>query len=221
MKRLVFSLLLLAMAAHGQDSPPYRIGGGVSAPRVISKKELGYSEEARKARLEGTVVVSLVVGEDGAPRDVKAARSLGFGLDEKAIQAVSAWRFAPGQKEGNPVAVQTTIEVNFRLPGRPGHWRFTRAAFDPPAGASVPSLVKQEFPPDSDSHEPGWVTLTLEIDQHGNPINFHVEKASDAEAERDVIEAAREWRFNPGMKNGTPIVVPLTLEFARAAKAGN
>lgn len=93
----------------------YRIGGGVSAPVVLSKVEPEYSEEARKAKWQGTVVLTLVVDEHGLPQAMKVTRSLGLGLDQKAIEAVSKWRFKPGMKDGKPVPVIATIEVNFRL----------------------------------------------------------------------------------------------------------
>ena len=93
----------------------FRIGGGVSAPSVLSKVEPEYSEEARKAKWQGTVVVSVIVDELGRPRNVRVQRSLGLGLDQKAVEAVSQWRFKPGLKDGKPVPVIATIEVNFRL----------------------------------------------------------------------------------------------------------
>jgi protein TonB len=93
----------------------YRIGGGVSSPSVLSKVEPEYSEEARKAKWQGTVVLQLVVDEHGLPKDPKVTRSLGLGLDQKAIEAVMKWRFKPGMKDGKPVPVIATIEVNFRL----------------------------------------------------------------------------------------------------------
>jgi len=93
----------------------YRIGGGVSAPVPIYKPEPEYSEEARKAKFQGTVVLFIVVDEKGNPRDLKVIRPLGLGLDQKAIEAVQKWKFRPGMKDGHPVSVQATIEVNFRL----------------------------------------------------------------------------------------------------------
>ena len=74
-----------------------------------------YSEEARKAKYQGTCVLWLVVGPDGRPRDIKVARTLGLGLDEKAIEAVKQWKFEPAMKDGKPVAVQINVEVSFRL----------------------------------------------------------------------------------------------------------
>lgn len=93
----------------------YRVGGGVTAPIVLSKKDPEYSEEARKAKYQGTVLLSIEVSPSGTASNIKVVRSLGLGLDEKAIDAVKQWKFKPGYKDGKPVTVAATIEVNFRL----------------------------------------------------------------------------------------------------------
>jgi protein TonB len=93
----------------------FRVGGGVSAPRALYTPDPEYSEEARKAKYQGVCVLWMIVGPDGKPRDVKVARSLGMGLDQKAIEAVRNWRFDPAMKDGKPVAVQINVEVSFRL----------------------------------------------------------------------------------------------------------
>lgn len=93
----------------------FRVGGGVSPPELLQKVEPEYSEEARKAKQQGTVVLQVVVGIDGRVHDVKITRPLGLGLDEKAIEAVKRWSFRPGRKEGKAVAVIANIEVNFHL----------------------------------------------------------------------------------------------------------
>ena len=93
----------------------YRIGGGVSPPSILYKVEPEYSEEARKAKFQGTVLLFVVVDEKGNPRDIKIIRPLGLGLDQKAVEAVEKWKFSPGKKDGKPVPVQAQIEVNFRL----------------------------------------------------------------------------------------------------------
>ena len=99
----------------GTGGGAYRVGGGVSAPRPIYDPDPEYSEEARHAKYQGTVLLSVVVGLDGRPRDIRVQRSLGMGLDEKAIEAVRKWAFEPAMKDGHPVAVQVNIEVSFRL----------------------------------------------------------------------------------------------------------
>ena len=93
----------------------YHVGGGVSAPRLIYGPDPEYSEEARKAKYQGTVVLWLIVGPDGHPRDIRLARSLGMGLDEKALETVRTWKFEPARKNGTAVAVQVSVEVTFRL----------------------------------------------------------------------------------------------------------
>ncbi len=93
----------------------FKVGGGVSAPRALSTPDPEYSEEARKAKYQGTVVLWLVVDQYGRPQNLRVARSLGLGLDEKAIEAVRQWKFEPAMKDGRAVAVQINVEVNFRL----------------------------------------------------------------------------------------------------------
>jgi TonB family protein len=99
----------------GTGGGAYRIGGGVTAPRAIYDPEPEYSEEARKVKYQGTVVLWLIVGEDGRVRDIRVQQSLGMGLDEKAVEKVKTWRFEPGKKDGRPVPVQVSVQVNFRL----------------------------------------------------------------------------------------------------------
>jgi TonB family protein len=93
----------------------FRVGGGVSAPELVFKVDPEYSEQARKSKYQGTVVLNLIVQRDGTVRDIRVVTSLGMGLDEKAIEAVKQWRFRPGQKGGQAVDVSAIIEVTFRL----------------------------------------------------------------------------------------------------------
>jgi TonB family protein len=93
----------------------YSVGGGVSAPKVIYDPQPDYSDEARKAKFQGVVVLWCVVGADGRVRDVRVQRSLGMGLDEKAIEAVRTWKFEPARKDGVAVPVQVAVEINFHL----------------------------------------------------------------------------------------------------------
>jgi TonB family protein len=88
---------------------------GIIAPRAIYDPEPEYSDEARRVKHQGVVVLALVVDPQGHARDIRVARSLGMGLDEKAIEAVRKWQFNPGTKDGVPVAVQVNVEVSFRL----------------------------------------------------------------------------------------------------------
>ena len=94
----------------------FPIAGGLSAPPVLFKKtEPQYTEEARAAKIQGTVLLYVEINPAGNATNMKVVRSLGRGLDEKAIEAVKQWKFKPGYKNGTPVTSTATIEVNFRL----------------------------------------------------------------------------------------------------------
>ena len=88
---------------------------GVTVPQVIFSPEPSFSDEARKAKAQGIVLLVLVVGKDGHTYDIHVRQSLGMGLDEKALEAVSHWRFRPATLNGKPVATQIAVQVDFRL----------------------------------------------------------------------------------------------------------
>ena len=102
---------------NGEWPPPgaYRVGSGITAPRIIEKKEPEYDSLARAAKRQATVVVNLLIDEQGQPARFRLVRSAGLGLDEKALAAVREWRFEPATKDGKPVPILAQIEVNFRL----------------------------------------------------------------------------------------------------------
>jgi len=99
--------------------PTYRgTGDAVVAdypPRPVSQADAEYSEEARRKKINGSVVISLLVSEEGLPTEVHVVRSLGYGLDEKAVQAVRQYRFRPAMKNGKPIAQHISIEVSFHI----------------------------------------------------------------------------------------------------------
>jgi protein TonB len=99
----------------GYGGGVFHVGGGVSPPRPIYQPEPEFSEEARKAKYQGTCTLGLIVGTDGRPSNIRVLSSLGMGLDEKAIEAVKNWRFEPAMKDGHPVRVEIAVEVDFHL----------------------------------------------------------------------------------------------------------
>jgi protein TonB len=92
-----------------------KIGGGVSAPVLLYQVEPEFSEEARKAKASGNVMVNLIVDQQGHPQNVRVLRGVGMGLDEKAIAAVKLYKFKPAMEGGKPVAVEMNVEVNFQI----------------------------------------------------------------------------------------------------------
>jgi protein TonB len=91
------------------------VGGSVRPPIATYTPDPEFSEEARKAKFSGNVMVSLIVGEDGKPRNVHVLRGVGMGLDQKAVAAVQQYKFKPALKDGKPVPVYVNIEVNFQI----------------------------------------------------------------------------------------------------------
>jgi TonB family protein len=107
-------------AVTGTLTPPateqvYRVGDGVSSPQVIIKQEPEYSTQACDQRIQGKVLLYLVVGTSGSPSEVRVLRSLEPSLDVRVMEAVRKWRFQPGKKDGIPVPVAAQVEVEFRL----------------------------------------------------------------------------------------------------------
>jgi len=100
----------------GSGVGPYVVGNGVKAPQVLFQPLPAYTEEARKARAEGIVLIQAIIRKDGTVDSFKVLRGLGYGLDESAINTIATkWRFRPGTFNGAPVDVQANIEVSFRL----------------------------------------------------------------------------------------------------------
>jgi periplasmic protein TonB len=91
------------------------VGGGVSAPVLIHSIDPEFSDQARQANLQGTVALQLIVDAEGNPQNIRVTRSLGMGLDEKAVEAVRQYKFRPAMYQGHPVAVQMVVDVEFHL----------------------------------------------------------------------------------------------------------
>jgi TonB family protein len=91
------------------------VGGGVSDPIAIYKPDPAYSEEARKAKYQGTVVLYIIIDAKGDVTECRVVKPLGLGLDEKAVETVRTWKFKPAMRNGTPVPVRVMVEVSFRL----------------------------------------------------------------------------------------------------------
>jgi TonB family protein len=214
----VMAAALCAVCGAQQLAPRpgvYRVGGGVTPPVLLEKQPPEYSDEARIARLQGMVVLYVVVGEDGRARDMRVTRSLGLGLDEKAMTGVTQWRFAPGTKAGQPVAVEATIEVNFRLLPDPRGWYLSHVSFTAPPGASRPLVIHAKYRPSAGLPESASVRLSFDVDAKGVPRHIQADQSSDPEWNREVVAMVRDWRFRAAMDNGTAVASRATLDFSR------
>jgi TonB family protein len=209
---------MVCLTGAAQEAPVFRPGPDVTAPFVVTKATPAYTDEARLAKLEGSVLLSLVVGADGQPRDIQVARPLGLGLDEKAVENVRAWQFKPGTKNGIPVAVLVQEEVFFRPERTLWDWHVVRAAFRSPPLETPPALINVKFPPTVELEENASVTIAFDISLKGVPADLHVVKSPSAKWEGEVLAAVREgWRFRPGVVDGKPAAVPAWFEFVRGS----
>jgi TonB family protein len=102
-------------AKQGADDPVYEPGKDVKPPKLVHYVEPEFSPSSKEAFVEGTVKISTVVTRDGIPTELKVVRGLNAKEDETAMDALKQWRFQPGTKEGEPVRVRVTVEVDFHL----------------------------------------------------------------------------------------------------------
>lgn len=99
----------------GTGGGPYQPGSGVAPPVLLKEVRPGYTDEARRRSIEGDVLLEIVVKQDGSVGNVRVTRSLGAGLEQKAIEAVRQWRFGPARRQGQPVDVVVEVSVEFKL----------------------------------------------------------------------------------------------------------
>jgi TonB family protein len=198
--------------------PPgvYRIGGGVSAPVPVSRTEPEYSEEARAAKWQGTVLLQVVVNENGVPQNIAVIRPLGLGLDQKAIEAVQKWRFQPGVKDDKPVPVVANIEVSFRLLNPPAQAAAAGGQETVTVGSGVmDGRLIQRVPPvypasAKTARIQGPVQLNVLIGTDGKVQNASV-ASGPALLAQAAIEAVSQWVYQPYKLNGQPVAVMSTV----------
>ena len=206
----------------------YRVADGISAPVVIGRTEPEYPAGVLPAALEGTVMAAAIIGEDGSAHSFQVTHGLGFGFDEKAVEAVSKWRFRPGEYAGHPVATFAAFAVDFRIPHNPSRWHLIGVRLKTDEHVSPPALKAAIFPHgagiSNDSPDEGQlvvaagrlaiVTLSFEVDKTGKPTSFEVEKASQPLWGDEAIAVMRSWRFQPAMLDGKPVTASVQVDLA-------
>ncbi len=199
------------------------LSGFALAQQVQPQIQPQYSEEARIAGLEGQVVVSAVVSSDGTLGDFSIVQPLGLGLDEQAIEALRQAR----PVNGYPPGVRSRYPVNFTLPSKGSRWHLVRITFKTPAGASRPTVASANYPVGAGITVAGYdeamiltvikraayATISFDIDERGEPGNFDVVDESEKTWGPEAEALVRNWRFQPGMRNGQAIKVPCEMSF--------
>jgi TonB family protein len=177
------------------------VGEGVTSPKVLKRSDPQFSEEATLKHIEGKVLLTVVVGEDGKTRDIQVERGPGYGLDEASVEAIQKWTFEPGKVDGVASAVALSVETSFRVSLR------------------TPKVVRRVDPefarPGAYPRVKGKILVTLTVDENGLPTNIKVEHSAGKHIDEEAIEAVRQWRFEPGTKDGVAVPMPYDIEFLR------
>jgi TonB family protein len=194
-------LWLLAFLAVAAWAPAVQAQGvsrqarDTQQPRVISKTEPEYSEEARRADVNATIVLSLVVNEIGEPEDVRVERGAGFGLDERAVQCIQTWRFEPGTKDGKPFKAAIHVEVSFNLMTKGRQNQRASLTFTLPSGAARPELIKGAIPASPDAAGAALLRVRLTVGQDGKAKNLDILETTDQDWANQALKKMKEWRF--------------------------
>jgi TonB family protein len=211
-------------SGDGYGTGVKQIGGGVKGPVPIYESEPEYTELARQDKVQGVVLVHLVVDEQGLPQHLHVSRGLGDGLNEKAVEAVRQYRFKPATENGKPVAVWLNVEVNFQLADSTAQTQGPILVAGEAAngvrqvGGDVigPTPIFQPEPEFSAEAKKakfeGVVTVSLIVDKNGLPQNVHVTKGVGHGLDEKAVEAVKKYRFKPATENGKPVAVFLNVE---------
>jgi TonB family protein len=195
----------------------YQVGNGVSSPTVVFHQEPEYAELARKLSIEGWVTVSLIIQPDGTATNFKIKKSVGYGLDEKAIEAVRKWRFKPGLKDGAAVPVMASVEVNFRLPPHPpDRWYFSGPIlFVPEAGVTPPVLKDATVPTDpAGDGSKDRLTFEFTVNSKGSVKNVRLIDGPTSPAQM-FSRSLAGWKFQPAMKDNRPVEATGRVTFVK------
>jgi TonB family protein len=217
---LLLGMLYSSLGRAQQTIPPPEGVHGPSAqtkPNLQSKVEPVYPDLARKLRVEGTVTLGIVVNTDGRATNFRVVRPSGFGLDEKAIEAVGQWRFQPGTKDGQPVNVSAVVEVDFRLlrllHGAPS-W-FTKGMRFAVDGSTTPPVVEDgEMPDSSGSMSDESVVLEFRVAANGGLTDIRATHGSQ-DSVNELMPFFSKWSLQPAMKGGVPVEASGRVVFVR------
>jgi TonB family protein len=180
------------------------------AGQVISQIPPVYPQEAKDAHIQGTVVLKAIIGKTG---NVEHLSIVGGPkeLMKSAIDAVSQWKYKPYLLNGQPVEVETTINVNFSLEGSSGANPGPQAGNDTPP--QIIYKVEPEFTPETKAAKvAGIVVVKMDVTPQGLPDNVHVVRSLNLALDRKAVEAVSQYRFKAATREGIPVTVPVNVE---------
>ena len=234
-KALVLGLAigLAAPVAAFAQAPPVRVGGAITEPKKLVHINPVYPEIAQQARIQGVVILEVIIGEDGAVREAKVLRPAPM-LDQAAVDAVLQWKYTPTLLNGQRVPVIMTVTVTFSLdgsgePGRPVSPPPTAPEPDKFVTASgvemvpvrvggeikEPVKIKSVSPVYPDRSLQGVVILEAIIDTDGTVKNIKTLRSAPG-LDESAIAAVSQWKYTPTLINGVavPVIMTVTVTFS-------
>lgn len=175
-----------------------------------------YSDEARARGIEGIVTVEVRVGVSGSVERLRVVKGLGYGLDENALLAVRDWRFVPAKRKGMPIEAATPVDVEFSLRNAELNELIANDMATRIGPGVVPPQVVHRVDPSysssaNRSKPAGAVVLDAVILEEGIPKILRVIRSLDWELDEIAINALKQWRFSPAMKDGDPVKVRMNI----------
>jgi protein TonB len=206
----VVSTLVMPAAAAPQDQV-YKPGNGVTTPTVVKDVKPNYTPDALRRRVQGMVGLSCVVRADGTVGECTVTRPLDAELDRAAVGAAKQWHFRPGTKDGEPVAVEVSIDMSFTTGDGPPVYR-------PGSGITSPVVVREVKPDYPEEIKRAGIEGTVELEgivqTDGTIGSIRVRKGIDERLDREAAETLSQWRFKPGQKDGENVRVLVLVEMS-------
>jgi len=194
----------------GQDGA-YTVGSGVTTPTVLTHAAPHVPELALKLHAAGDVLLSLVVKADRSIRDVQVVRSVGYGMDEEAIETVKKWRFSAGTKDGIPVDIRIRVEVGFREAPNSRVWGAGPIVFGLPTGSTAPRLKSGLMPKSASQAGDEIVVLQFTLNSVGETGDIRALQGLDSPSLRMLIKSLSAWTFEPSPGIVAPVVGKVLL----------
>lgn len=177
---------------------------------LISKVTPKYPAEAKKARVEGTVELKAIIGEDGHMQNLQAISGPPE-LIQPAMEAVQQWVYRPYLLNGKPTKVETLISVIYTLGGQPPAGSESAAPSQSPSDTPPTARIEVTYPPEARStHQEGVVLVTVKVDAEGHPTVLALE--GPEVFQKAAREAVAKSAFRPAMKNGRPVEATVKIE---------
>jgi TonB family protein len=204
------------VAAQTASEQAVRPGPGVTMPAVLSEVKPSYTAAALRDGIEGSVFLECVVNTDGTVGDVRVVRSLDQRLDQQATSALKQWRFKPGTKGGAAVPVRVEVEMTFSLKEKGAALGSPEVQLPGASGVTLPKIVHEVKPSYTTEARAariqGVVTLEAVVLPTGDVGDVRVSAPLEPSLDNEAIKAVKQWRFEPGRKDGKPVPVQVSVE---------